>query len=119
MKKEKGLKRIPKWYLYLALAYALLGLLDVLLLSRKFVLLVPVFTIMCIAWVIFNGLMLFFFKRGYEKISFFLPAYYIAFFLLAYLLLALSNTIRFAMQLQVASSLFELIVVGYFLFRKK
>jgi hypothetical protein len=117
-KREIKLKRIPQWYLYLALAYAIIGLLDAFLLFRGFNLLIPILTVIGIAWIIFNATMLFYFKRGYERASFILPAYYIAFFLLAYLFISIASTVKFAIWLQTGSSVFELVLVLYFLLRK-
>lgn len=108
--------KIPRWYLYLALAYAVLGILDTLIILKTYFFM-PFFILLNIVWVLFNAFLLIYFKDNYEKSALVLPTYYIGFFFLAYILLMMIRSVKFGIGLQLGSSLVELALVIYFLKR--
>jgi len=133
MKSVKG-NKIPKWYLILAIIIALMWIIQSLLAALKSEIFLYISDLFLYAlgsikeiWLILNLVMLIiFFTKKYEKISFVLPAYYITLYIFSILLFVFSIfkpdfIISLASVLKISNFvllLFEVIFPTYLLFRK-
>jgi hypothetical protein len=116
-KKMGGGKKIPRWYLYSALIYAILGIIDSIILLNTMLFVLP-FTIVGILWLLLNAGLLLYFKEKYSARAIILPAYYIIAFFASFILVSAIRGLNFIIGLQLATSVFELFLVGYF-FRRR
>lgn len=114
---KKGALRTPSWYLYLVLAYAIVGLVYSIC-FLNWGISSPWTVFVEIAWTVFNFFILCNFIKYRERISIVLPLYYVLFYLFGFFVFPKTFSFLGLEIIAIVSSCFELLFAVYLLIRK-